>query len=84
MKTHLIWECDICGKQSSDKVEIAKCEAEHLGMTIEEKIVWEQLKERVKRKGYIVSVCKNEKNEKEFDDAIAELLKYEKKFGICE
>ncbi|WP_242861240.1 hypothetical protein [Acetivibrio ethanolgignens] len=32
MKQHIIFECEICGKQSENREEIMKCEAAHLGM----------------------------------------------------
>ena len=35
-------------------------------------------------KSAIVSSCKNEQTDKEFDDAIAELLAFEKKHGLEE
>ena len=84
MKQHIIYECEKCGKKSRDREEIMICEAAHLGLTVAEKQEWEQLKEKVRYKSAIVSSCKNERTDKEFDDAIAELMDFEKLHGIEE
>lgn len=78
MKQHIIYECEKCGKQSKDREEIMICEAVHLGLTVSEKQEWESLKEKVRYKSAIVSSCKNEQTDKEFADAIAELMDFEK------
>jgi len=82
MKQHIIYECEKCGKRSKDREEIMKCEAAHFGLTVSEKQEWEQLKEKVRYKSLIVSNCKNEQTDKEFDDAIEELMDFEKQHGI--
>ncbi len=84
MKQHIIYECEHCGKQSEDREKIMECEAAHFGLTIAEKQEWEQLKVKVRYTSAIVSSCKNEQTDKEFDDAIAELMGFEKKHGIGE
>lgn len=55
-----------------------------LDLQQQKKQEWEQLKERVRHKSAIVSTCKNEQTDKEFDDAIAELMEFEKLHGIEE
>lgn len=82
MKQYIIYECEKCGKQSRDREEIMICEAAHFGLTVAEKQEWEQLKEKVRYKSAIVSSCKNEQTDKEFDDAIVELLAFEKKHEL--
>lgn len=84
MKQHIIYECEKCGKKSKDKNEIIKCEAAHLNLSEEEYQQWEELKQDVRYVSHIVSTCKNEQTNKEFDDAIAELLAFEKKHGLEE
>lgn len=84
MKQYIIYECEKCDKQSKDREKIMICEAAHLELTIAEKQEWEQLKEKVRRKSAIVSSCKNEQTDKEFDDAIAELMEFEKLHDIEE
>ena len=82
MKQHIIYECEKCGKQSRNREEIIICEAAHLGLTIAEKQEWEQLKDKVRYKSAIVSSCKNEQSDKEFNDAIDDLIEFEKLHGI--
>lgn len=60
------------------------CEASHFGLTVAEKQEWEHLKEKVRHKSAIVSSCKNEQTDNEFDDAIAKLMEFEKMHGIEE
>lgn len=84
MKQHIIYECEKCGKQSKDREEIMICEAVHFELTVAEKQEWDQCKEKVRYKSAIVSSCKNEQTEKEFDGAIAELMEFEKLHGIEE
>lgn len=84
MKQYIIYECEKCGKQSKDRNEIMMCEAAHFGLTVTEKQEWEQLKEKVRYKSAIVSSCKNGQTDKEFDEAIAELMDFEKLHGIEE
>lgn len=84
MKQHIIYEREKCGKQSKDREKIMICEAAHLGLTIAEKQEWEQLKEKVRYKSAIVSSCKNEQTDKEFDDAIEELMEFKKLHEIKE
>lgn len=80
----MIYECEDCGKQSKDREEIMKCEAAHFGLTISEKQEWEQLKKKVRYKSAIVSSCKNEQTDKEFDDAIKKLMDFENEHGLEE
>lgn len=84
MKQYIIYECEKCGKQSEDREEIMICEATHFGLTVAEKQEWESLKEKVRYKSAIVSSCKNEQTDKEFDDAIEELMNFENEHGIEE
>lgn len=60
------------------------CEAAHYGLTVAEKQEWKQLKDKVRHKGTIASSCKNEQTDKESDDAIEELMEFEKLHEIEE
>lgn len=82
MKTRMIFECDKCGKKSSDRDEIMKCEASHLGLTVVEMEEWERLKADVRYKGTIVSTYKNENTDRDFDKAIYRLMEFEKEHGL--
>jgi len=84
MKQYVIFECENCGKKSRDKKEIIKCEAAHLNLSDDEYRKWEELKQNVKYASHIVSTCKNEQTDKEYDDAIEELMDFERKHGIGE
>lgn len=84
MKQYIVYVCEQCGKQSKDREEVMKCEAAHLGLTAAEKYEWEQLKEKVRYKSGVVSHCKNEQTDKEFGDAIEELIAFEKEYEIEE
>lgn len=82
MKQYVTFICENCNKESRNADEIKACEAGHLGLTVDEKLEYDGLKEIVRRRSYTVSVTKNEKTEKEFDNAINEILDFEKKHGI--
>lgn len=82
MKQYIIYVCEKCGKQSRDREEIMICEAAHFGLTVAEKQEWDQLKEKVRYMSSCMYDCKNERTEKEFDDAILELMEFEKSHGI--
>ncbi len=84
MKQYMIYECENCGKKSKDKEEIIKCEAAHLNLSDDEYRKWEELKQNVSYTSHIVSTCKSEQTNKEFDDALEELMDFEKKHGIGE
>lgn len=82
MKQYTTYICEKCNKESRSAEEIRECEAAHLGLTSDKKLMYDALKEIVRRRSYTVSVTKNEKTDKDFDDAINDLLKFEKEHGI--
>lgn len=82
MKVYTIFECEKCGKKSSNRAEIMECEASHLGLTVAEKQEWERLKENVRYRGSVVSTTKNEVTDKDFDEAIKRVMDFEKEHGI--
>lgn len=84
MKQYIIYECENCGIKSKDRNEIIKCEAAHLNLSEEEYHQWEELKQDVRYASHIVSTCKNEQTDKEFDDAIEKLMEFEKLHEIKE
>lgn len=53
-------------------------------LTAAEKQKWNQLKENVRRKSAFVYMSKNEQTDLEFDNAIKELMEFEKMHGIEE
>lgn len=82
MRLYTIFECEKCGKQSSDKEEIMECEASHLGLTVAEKQERERLKEDVRYKGVIVGSTKNEITDRDLDEAVSRVLEFKKQHGI--
>ena len=82
MKEYLTYVCEKCGKESRNKEEIYKCEASHLGLTVEEKHIYDELQSNVNLKSHILYVTKNEESEKEFDAAVEKLLEFERMHGI--
>lgn len=82
MKQYITYVCETCNKESRNADEIKACEAGHLGLTVDEKLEYDVLQEIVRRRSYTVSVTKNEKTDKEFEDAIIEILAFERKHGI--
>jgi hypothetical protein len=74
---------------SCDTIEIGEngnclncyIEEAHLELT-DEKLQYDELKEIAKRCGYWVGQNKNDKTEKDFDEAIHNLIKFEKEHGI--
>lgn len=82
MKKHVIYECETCGKKSEDMTEIIACEAAHLGLTIAEKKEWEALEEKMRKAADTVSCSSNEETQKAFDDAVDEILQFEKEHNL--
>jgi hypothetical protein len=82
MKQYVSYICEKCNKESRNANEIKECEATHLGLTSDEKIKYDGLKEIVRRCSYAVNITKNAKTDKEFDDAINEIIAFEKEHGI--
>ena len=57
-------------------------EADHLGLTVKEMEQYRALKSFANYMGSVVSHTKNEATDKAFDDAIQNLLDFEKEHGI--
>lgn len=62
--------------------DIMACEAAHLGLSAGEKLKYDILKEVTARRGAAVSITKNDETERAFDEAIRELLAFEKQHNI--
>lgn len=84
MRQHITYECEGCGFTSPERVEVLKCEASHIGngLSIAEMQGYKMLKEIVRRKSYDICISKNESTEKAYDEAIDDLIKFEKEHGI--
>lgn len=82
MISYTHYKCEICGKESKDKIDILTCEASHYGLSIAEKAEWDDLKKMVKHAGVVVSLIKNEENDRELTNAIETLMKFEDQHGL--
>jgi hypothetical protein len=78
VKQYTIYVCETCGYESKDAKEIMQHEADHLGLTVKEMEQYRALKSFANYMGSVVSHTKNEA----FDDAIQNLLDFEKEHGI--
>lgn len=77
MKRHVIYECEKCGMKSETYDEIYECEASHIGLTSNQMLEYEGLKEKVRFKSGIVSSRSNSLTRGELDKAIDELIEFE-------
>lgn len=82
MKQYSIYICEKCRRESRDANNIMACEAAHLGLSAEEKLMYDVLKEVTAHCGIAASTTKNDKTEKAFDEAIRELLAFEREHNI--
>jgi hypothetical protein len=84
MKATLVYRCKYCKKESRDAAVIEACEASHYGLTVAEMRQWKKLEKQVKDACGICSVTHNEKTEKDADDAIGVLLRFEREHHLEE
>lgn len=82
MKSYIMYVCEICGFESKDDKEVEKCEREHYGLTEEEMKHYKKLKADSAHAGAVLYSTNNEKTRKEFNDAIENLIKFEKEHNI--
>jgi hypothetical protein len=82
MKQYIMYECEKCGLRSKYSQEIKECEAGHLNLSLDEYLEYEKLKDRAAYCGRVTSVCKNEQTDMQFDNAINELIAFEKEHEI--
>jgi len=82
VKNYTMYVCETCGYESKDANEVMQHEADHLGLTVKEMEQYRALKSFAAYMGSVVSHTKNGETDKAFDDAIRNLLDFEKKHGI--
>ena len=82
MKKYTMYVCETCGRESKDYNVIRECEAGHLGLTVDELNQYDKLNSDAEDCGRMVSIAKNDKTEKAFDDAIKTLVAFERKHGL--
>lgn len=67
---------------SKSKEEMFKHEVSHLGLNVEELKTYKELKEKVARASYNVSVSANADTQKQFDIAVEDLVAFEEEHKI--
>lgn len=82
MKMHIIYECEQCGKTSTNQTDIYECEANHRNLTVVEQQEYDRLKKEVSHAGAIVNRHKNPQTDKKFDDAVNNLIKFEQEHNL--
>jgi len=77
MKTYQVYVCEECGRESRSKENILQCEAEHLGLSIEEKNEYDYLKNLVERWSFTANRICNQETRSALDSCITRLLAFE-------
>ena len=80
--TTTTYKCEFCGKESTYRAVIEKCEAAHYGLTVEQKRKLDELRADCAIAGYIVSRTCNSETRKQFDEAVDRCLRFEQEHGI--
>ena len=74
----------MCGAEHKCAVDALKCEAKHLGITIEEYQEYTALLRKEKECGINVNIAKNERTERLLEEAINAVIKFQKKHNITD
>lgn len=82
MKTIMMYQCEKCRKIYDSAIQAMTCEAAHYGLTLEEYYHWMELLKTVKEAGAMNSISKNERTDKAFDDAVIQLVEFEKEYKL--
>ena len=82
VKRIVIYEFSKCGKRSENKEEIMKCDAAHMGLTVDEKMEYEKLRQACVMAGSLNSRRSNDETNKAWDDAIQACLEFEHEHQI--
>ncbi len=77
MKAYHIYVCEECGKESCNKDDILQCEAEHLGLSVEEKCEYDHLNNLVERWSHTVNRTCNRDTRSALDSYVTKLLAFE-------
>ena len=82
MKTIMMYQCEKCRKIYGSASQAMTCEAVHYGLTLEEYHYWMELQKTAKEAGAMNSISKNERTDKSFDDAVIQLVEFEKEHKL--
>ena len=80
----MVYVCEMCGVEHKCAVDALKCEANHLGLTIEEYQEYTALLRKEKECGINVSITKNERTERLLEEAINAVIKFQKEHNITD
>lgn len=84
MKQKTIYQCEYCLTEYDTYKDAFTCEASCLKLTESEYREYLDLLDKERVAGCVVSVRKNEETEKMFDDAIRNVIEFQKKHGITD
>lgn len=84
MKSKTIYQCEYCLSEYKTPKEAYKCEADCLKLTWDEYAEYIELLTREKTTAYLVGRTKTETTEKMFDDAMKDVVEFQKKHGITD
>ena len=82
MKRRILYQCEYCSTEYENHSAAFRCEAQCLGLTQDAYIKYLDLLAEENDAGIAVYICKNDKTEKRFDDAIRNVIAFQKKHGI--
>lgn len=82
MKTIMMYQCEKCRKVYDSAHQAMTCEAAHYRLTLEEYHRWMELQKTAKGAGVMNSIIKNERTDKAFDDAVIQLVEFEKEHKL--
>lgn len=82
MKQYTVYVCETCGYESKDVEDMRTHEASHLGLTVEEMESYRALKSFAAYMGSVVTNRNNEETRSKFNEAVENLVVFEKEHGI--
>lgn len=82
MRTYTVYVCETCGLELRDAMKMREHEASHLGLTLDEMLTYQSLKNRVKSAGMASYLANNDSTQQELDDAANELVAFEKAHNL--
>lgn len=84
MKTKIIYICEFCDSQHKTEKEAYECEANCLGLTINEYKEYLDLLEEERRAFSQVHVCRNKETIKRCDDAVEAVIVFQEKHDFVD
>jgi hypothetical protein len=77
-----LYICSTCRAESKEVFDIQFCEAQHLGITVEQWLEYGRLNEEVRKRMGRLSVSHTPENNAAADEAIENVLAFERRLGI--